>query len=74
MRPSIGRIVHYCDLDRDTLTAAIITEVHADNCVNLRLFYDEDRPVRHITSVIKSLRSTPELRVEHGCWEWPERV
>ncbi len=73
MKPTIGRIVHFY-LDRsdehDDPISSIITKVHNDTCVNLRLFYDDDEHAHteHVTSV------TPRYKGEGWGWEWPPRV
>lgn len=65
MKPSIGRIVHFVDPSGAHLPA-IITCVHSDTCVNLKVFRDAEGD-SFITSVV--------LNDEGGSssWHWPER-
>lgn len=71
-KPSVGRIVHYTNLgDKDgkypaETQAALITAVHPDNTVSLKIFYrtgifDMD-PV--------PFSDTPR----RGHWNWPPRA
>lgn len=69
MKPTIGRIVHYFEPGSDVPQAAIITQVHSDVCVNLRVFHDGERFPR-VTSVEQATSDNSE-----NCrWEWPPRV
>lgn len=78
MKPTIGRIVHYYPHSQDTGSfpytpgepvAAIITQVHSDECVNLRLFVDgQAQGETWITSVVYD-----EGQGEFS-WSWPPRV
>lgn len=78
-RPSIGRIVHYhFDADEHAPNdgnpcPAIVTAVHSDEYVNLRLFSDGPPSV-----TIEWRTSVPyaENPVNHAgeCWTWPQRV
>lgn len=67
MKPSIGRIVHYATADGHVLPA-IVTEVHNDTCVNLRVFTDSSENPWHLTSVLFDGHGAAE------CWRWPPRV
>lgn len=81
MRPTVGRIVHYFDpttsrpeeepqrgaWDWGSCRAAIITRVHADDCVNLTVFDDFIGEPQSVTSV--EFRDEPEA----GCCMWPPR-
>jgi hypothetical protein len=61
MKPSVGRIVHVVE-DGQPLPA-IITKVHSDTCVNLRVFYDSNRN--------DAWRSSVTQGTAQGCWDWP---
>ena len=70
MQPSIGRIVHFVT-DGGVRLPAIITRVHSEVFVNLKIFTDDAEPGRWETTVM----------YEHDCdkvpvrtWHWPERV
>lgn len=78
-KPSIGRIVIYCDGD-DVMAPAMVVAVHSDTMVNLRVFHDQEpmypcygeskpRP-EHLTSV-EHVSKAGEFS---DCWDWPERV
>lgn len=67
MKPSIGRIVHVKD-SRGVVCAAIITEVHSDDCVNVTVFHPNG-PSYNVTSVIFA-----EELVDKNQWSWPPRV
>ena len=60
-KPTIGRIVHY-KVDDGGIAPAIITRVHNDDCVNLRIFLD-GRPCESRTSVVRG--------DGRGQWDWP---
>jgi hypothetical protein len=60
MKPSVGRIVHVVE-DGQPLPA-IITKVHSDTCVNLRVFYDSNRN--------DAWRSSITQGTAQGCWDW----
>ena len=74
MRPTVGRIVHYhitrAGADKEFLQpcAAMITEVHGDTCVNLRIYGADGSTVWGQTSVV--LSEEPK----EGCCSWPPRV
>lgn len=61
MKPSVGRIVHVVE-DGQPLPV-IITKVHSDTCVNLRVFYDSNRN--------DAWRSSVTQGTAQGCWDWP---
>lgn len=65
-KPSIGRIVLFTEGDIDH--AAIITRVHSDTCVNLKVFPDAGEIFAR-TSVL----SDPQKRLNPR-WSWPDRV
>lgn len=71
-KPSLGQIVHYrAPGDKGAVgnvSAAIITCVFSDNCVNLAIFKDGG-PMDGDTSV----PLYEEDPGEWGCW-WPPRV
>lgn len=72
MKPTVGRIVHYCPTEGERYAtmgepiAAIIVKVWSDECVNLKLFTDSDIAA-HMSSV--------PFDIEHGemSWNWPPR-
>lgn len=73
MKPSVGRIVHFVEVRRgDSHCAAVITRVHADTCVNLRLF--EDHASYDPPSEFKTRVFLDEDDKHSGTWHWPERV
>lgn len=67
MKPTIGRIVHYND--HGTTLPAIITAVHANGLVNLKIFEDG-----HSTQSWKQSVPQANSTAEHGAWRWPEKV
>lgn len=73
-KPSLGRIVLYCD-DAGTEHPAIITRVWTDTLVNLQVFRDNAAPeVR--TSVERSSETTTGGATipQEWRWRWPPRV
>lgn len=64
-KPSLGRIVHYCDAYGQSV-AAIVTRVIEGDTVSLTLFYPGSTP------------SPLDFPVKRGrgpsTWSWPERV
>lgn len=71
--PSKGRIVMYQPRlsKREDAVPAIVTTVHSDTCVNLRVFADEDSYVARVTSVEQL---SPHNQHYGAYWFWPERV
>ena len=67
MIPTIGRIVHYNAFadEHVKVSPAIITRVHNEECVNLRVFFD-GRPSTPMTSVVRGDKL--------GQWNWPPKV
>ena len=67
MKPTVGRIVHFRTYSNDEVEPAIITKVHNDTCVNLRIFSD-------------SQPHNDEFRISvtqgdsRGQWNWPPRT
>lgn len=75
--PSIGRIVHYTlkedenDINGARVFPAIITAVHGQTMVNLRLFVDSWQ------STAPEWRTSVDFKRgegQHDVWEWPPRV
>lgn len=66
-KPSPGRIVLYRETDNEEENPAIITKVWSESCVNLRVFADDDHPMRRRTSVLHENTGGPS-------WRWPPRV
>jgi hypothetical protein len=66
-KPSIGRIVIFT-LD-DVQSAAMITKVHSDTCVNLRVFPDRGPIIERTSVVIDDAHRRLNPR-----WSWPERT
>lgn len=71
MKPSVGRIVYYTNLgDKDGMyppeqQAAIITAVHRDGAVALKIFYQNG---------IFDMQFVPfSEEYERGHWSWPVR-
>jgi hypothetical protein len=61
MKPTVGRIVHF--MDGGQPLPAIITKVHNDTCVNLRVFYDTNRNGAWKSSVMQGTGDSS--------WAWP---
>lgn len=66
-KPSVGRIVHYTNADGDTMPA-IITEIFADNTVDLWIFWPKSSRVDDLTGFgfARALKPTPMH------WNWPD--
>lgn len=70
MKPTVGRIVHYQPMGQpdDRARAAIITCVHSNGSVALRVFH----PVANNMDVtLDMVREAAEPTA--GCWNWPPR-
>jgi hypothetical protein len=70
-KPTVGAIVHYFTGDREhaggqLYHAAIITRVHTDDVVNLRVFFDMERA----TGIRQAARLLGNERNSAG-WRWP---
>lgn len=63
MTPSVGRIVHYHNMNRDE--ASIITRVYTDGTVDLTSF-----PPGNLPSYHDRISEGPG----RGQWTWPPRV
>lgn len=61
MPPTIGRIVHV--RIGDQTLPAIVTRVHSEKSVNVRVFGDDDEIPEHLSSVVQG---TGDLQ-----WQWP---
>lgn len=82
MTPTIGRIVHYTFPQNEPApnhgdtVPAIITAVFSDDCVNLRIFADQEPAKPSVqewrTSVIR--KGADNWPYGQDCWEWPPRV
>ena len=75
MKPTIGRIVHYHDVDNGgpAPMAAIVTFVHSDNMVNLAAF-GHDGELQQRTSV-HLVQPEDEMQVPNFSHAtWPPRV
>lgn len=75
MKPSVGRIVHFVAQGGSVEHyAAIVTRVWGDTCVNLRVFYPDQREIPHHgeleSSVLADFGDDPQSRT----WHWPEKV
>lgn len=72
MRPTLGDIVLYTfpstsQDGQSRQVPAIIVAVHTDDCVNLRVFQDGERPPLWVTSVMeRDSRSSSD----QDCWEF----
>jgi hypothetical protein len=64
--PSIGRIVHFQATADGGKAPAIVVKVQTPSTVNLRVFSDDDHPVKYVTSV--SQGTGPHS------WNWPEQL
>jgi hypothetical protein len=73
MIPSIGRIVHYAPR-KGAVVPAIITAVHDENCVNLRVFVEDTSVSKYHSSVKRSRGVTSTEPVEESCWAFPPHV
>jgi len=76
MKPSIGRIVHFVNNQKQHL-AAIVTAVWTDTCVNLQVFTDGSNSGDNLTGNIawvtsKTFDESPDPQVQ--TWHWPEKV
>lgn len=67
-KPSVGRIVHYFGCKGDPPLPGIITAVHSDECVNLKVF-DDGGNDQFFSSLTKK-----ENEESTTCWDWPARV
>jgi len=67
-KPSVGRIVHYVDLNHEHC-AAIVTGLGADDGVFLTVF-----PMRGNPYPAMNVASHDEEQKVIGSWHWPERV
>ncbi len=72
MKPTVGRVVHVVSRDhnhRFVHSAAIVSKVHSDTCINAHVFNDD--------AIVPVLRLTSSLLDETGAgentWHWPER-
>lgn len=73
-KPSIGRIVHFYGEDGGLdPSPAIITKVHSDTMVNLRVFYDEGTPERVTSVPLFETREGGGAQTNRFCI-WPPRV
>lgn len=75
MTPSIGRVVHFGHPIAEKggpvvaeAWAAIVTKVHDDLYVNLRVFHPTFKEDEHREHVSFS------VTLEPYCWSWPPRV
>lgn len=64
--PSIGRIVHFQATADGGKAPAIVVGVSSPTTVNLRVFFDGDRPVEYVTTV--------QQGTGPRSWNWPEQV
>jgi hypothetical protein len=64
MKPTVGRIVHF--MEGGQPLPALITKVHNDTCVNLRVFYDSNRNGAWKSSVTQG--------TGEASWAWPPIV
>jgi hypothetical protein len=71
MIPSIGRIVHYAGNPGEPWVPAIITKVHSESCVNVRIFPDNDGDVLFAASV---MRDDYNGNFQGPRWRWPPRT
>lgn len=74
MKPAIGRIVIYFAKESERhngqyIHPAVITRVHSDACVNLKVSFDAG-PVEHRDAVV--MAGPGELH-NGGRWSWPVR-
>lgn len=75
--PTIGRVVLYtlvdteADINGSRQFPAIVVKVWSPDCVNLRVFADDDKPPLHRTSVCER---GPHNEQYGGYWEWPVRI
>jgi hypothetical protein len=67
MKPTIGRIVHYCHKKAEPPHPAIITAVHAKDAVDLTVFRPRGMPY-HCERIAFGTAK------QQGAWSWPEIV
>lgn len=68
-KPSIGRIVLVRPFQWKEEFPAIVTRVHSDKCINVRLFTDDSENPILVGSCL------PQAENEQGFgWRWPPRV
>lgn len=72
--PSIGRIVHYFPGPEEVVNdrgimPAMITAVHNENCVNLKIFVDGQGQELWRSSVVQKAPG-----YDTRCWDWPTRT
>ena len=65
-KPSVGRIVHYKAPELHAPLAALVTEVHTDGTIAVRVFTGNGDFVRTLVS------ESPKPKDDH--WTWPPRV
>lgn len=70
-KPSRGRTVFFKTKEGDEEDVAVITRVHADHSVNLRVLTDDSRIPPHYTSVLREDTVTTPTGFR---WSWPPRV
>jgi hypothetical protein len=68
-KPTVGRIVHYFEFAGADPLPAIVVRVWGDDCINLRVFTDNDASPLHMTSVTRRNETDPGWG-----WDWPLRV
>lgn len=68
MKPTVGRIMHFYRANGEGPLASIVTCVHGDTCVNLRVFGSGGGDWTE-TSV--ELTESPSKK--HNCCCWPPR-
>lgn len=73
MKPSIGRIVHYILTMTGPVVAAIITDVHEEGIVNLRLFFNMHDAELQGQDAFRFGVVHSEIPV-FGTWHWPPKV
>ncbi|WP_018752192.1 hypothetical protein [Paenibacillus sanguinis] len=65
MKPSIGRIVHYCDMEGKILAGVVVAVMDEENAiVNLAVWSEFGKQCNALN-----------VRQGHGCeqWNWPAR-
>jgi hypothetical protein len=67
MHPTIGRSVHYTEIEGGDARPAVVTHVWSDTCVDLVVFGLHAAPATYIPSAVESVAEPPTAR----SWAWP---